>query len=105
VTKTIPPSGEGARKKLECQADALLKAVGAEDREEWPGLWPEREETEFERIAAAHTGMVPLSWIPIMAALPSFGPGMSRRDLESFMQERPGASICTAGVTEAWTPA
>ncbi|MGW2700576.1 hypothetical protein [Streptomyces sp. NPDC001340] len=91
MTKTIPPMGEWGQAELERRADALLEAAGEEASEEWPGFWPEREEGEFDRIAAAHTGMVPLSCVPIVAALPSFDPELNRRDLESLMRERPGA--------------
>ncbi|KIE28578.1 hypothetical protein LK08_00525 [Streptomyces sp. MUSC 125] len=91
MTRTMPPHSDSARRKLECQADALLEAAGDENWGAWPALWPQREEAEFERIAAAHTGMVPLRWVPVMAALPTFDPDSKRRDLECFMQERPGA--------------
>ncbi|MEU9450760.1 hypothetical protein [Streptomyces sp. NPDC048277] len=91
MTRTIPPPDEPGQVELEQCADALLEAAGDEARETWPGLWPEREESEFERIAAAHTGMVPLSWVPIVAALPAFDPELAHRDLQSLMRERPGA--------------
>ncbi|MEV6838980.1 hypothetical protein AB0N17_31470 [Streptomyces sp. NPDC051133] len=90
MTKTILPLCEGEQVELERRANALLGAADEETWETWPGPWPEREETELDRIAAAHTGMVPLSWVPIVAALPSFDPDLNRRDLESLMQERPG---------------
>ncbi|MFD7530471.1 hypothetical protein ACFV8E_23225 [Streptomyces sp. NPDC059849] len=91
MTKTIPPLDERGQAELERRADALLETAGDETWESWPGRWPEREETEFERIAAAHSGTVPLSWAPIMAALPTFDPELSRRELQSLMQKRPGA--------------
>ncbi|WP_405889661.1 hypothetical protein OG427_05595 [Streptomyces sp. NBC_00133] len=90
MTNTIPPLDERRQVELERRADALLEAAGDETREGWPVFWPERKETEFERIAAAHTGMAPLSWAPIVAALPSFDPESNRRNLESLMQKRPG---------------
>lgn len=90
MTKTIPPLDERGQAELEKRADALLEAAGEEASEEWPNLWPEQAETEFERIAAAHTGMVPLCWAPLVAALPTFDPESPRRDLESLMRERPG---------------
>lgn len=91
MTKTIPPSDEPGQVELEKRADALLEAAGGETQETWPDLWPKREETELDRIAAAHTGMVPLSWVPIMAALPTFDPELAHRDLQALMMERPGA--------------
>ncbi|WCH92060.1 hypothetical protein POD33_07935 [Streptomyces moderatus] len=91
MTKTIPPLDERGQAELEKRANALLEAAGEEASEEWPNLWPEQAETEFERIAAAHTGMVPLCWAPLVAALPTFDPESPRRDLESLMRERPGA--------------
>ncbi|MEW2295494.1 hypothetical protein ABZ719_22790 [Streptomyces sp. NPDC006743] len=91
MTKTIPPLDEPGQDELERSADALLEAAGEERFEEWPSLWPERAETEFERIAAAHTGMVPLRWAPIAATLPSFDPELQHREVESVMQKRPGA--------------
>lgn len=75
---------------MERHADALLKAAGDEEFSEWPDSWPEQVETEFERIAAAHTGMVPLHWVSIVASLPAFDPELSHRDMRSFMQQRPG---------------
>lgn len=91
MTKAIPPLDGPGQAALERRADALLDAVGEEVCKGWPSLWPEQEETEFERIAAAHTGVVPLAWVSIVAALPSFDPESSCRDLQSLMQERPGA--------------
>ncbi|MGW7364816.1 hypothetical protein ACWGI8_15635 [Streptomyces sp. NPDC054841] len=87
---TIPPLDDRCRVKLEEKADALLEAAGPEVWGKWPGFWPRQEEAEFDRIAAAHAGMVPLSWVPIVAALPSFDPESNRRNLESLMQKRPG---------------
>ncbi|MCZ4101711.1 hypothetical protein [Streptomyces sp. H39-C1] len=91
MNTSIPPLSERGQTELERRADALLEAAGAEVGETWPGFWPQREETEFERIAAAHTGMIPLSWAPIAAALPTFDPQSHRRDVQSDMQKRPGA--------------
>ncbi|MEU3601679.1 hypothetical protein ABZ714_23605 [Streptomyces sp. NPDC006798] len=81
---------ESKRAKWERQADALLEAAGEEADEGWPGFWPKRAETEFDRIAAAHTGMTPLSWTPIMAMLPSCDPELRYRDVQSVMEQRPG---------------
>ncbi|WP_159058840.1 hypothetical protein [Streptomyces caeruleatus] len=86
MAKTIPPSGERGQVELEKCADALLEAAGDERWE----TWPERAETEFGRIAAAYTGMVPLSWAPIVATLPTFDPDLHSRDLHFLMRERPG---------------
>ncbi|MGW6529661.1 hypothetical protein [Streptomyces venezuelae] len=91
MTKTIPPLCEPGQAELERRADALLEAAGEEASEGWPGFWPEQAETEFERIVAAHTGMVPLDWVPIVAMLPTYDPELSYRDLQSVMQQRPGA--------------
>lgn len=87
----IPPLSEKKRKKLERRADEFLDAACDEVWEQWPGRWPEGEESEFERIAAAHTGMVPLSAAPIVAALPGFDPQTARSITRNLMQERPGA--------------
>ncbi|MFF7467968.1 hypothetical protein [Streptomyces sp. NPDC008092] len=91
MTKTIPPLDEPGQAVLERRADVLLEAADDETWEAWPDLWPESEETEFQRIAAAYTGMVPLNWAPIVAALPTFDPESRRRNLQSLMRERPDA--------------
>ncbi|WP_329103715.1 hypothetical protein [Streptomyces sp. NBC_01439] len=91
MNEIIPPSGEWERARLERKADALLEAAGEEARNDWPACWPRREESEFERIAAAHTGMVPLVVTPLVAALPSFDPEAGCQAMRGLMQERPGA--------------
>ncbi|MGW3956717.1 hypothetical protein ACWEKM_38770 [Streptomyces sp. NPDC004752] len=80
MNNTIPPSSERRQAELERRADVLLEAADDETWDQWPDFWPEQEETEFERIAAAHTGMVPLSWAPVVATLPSFDPELIRLD-------------------------
>ncbi|MEU1514448.1 hypothetical protein ABZ490_20185 [Streptomyces sp. NPDC005811] len=90
MTKTIPPVDEPGQAELERRADALLEVAGEEAFEEWPSLWVEQTETEFERIAIAHTGMVSLCWAPIVATLPTFDPESSQREMQSVMQQRPG---------------
>ncbi|MFI1621515.1 hypothetical protein ACH4VT_31795 [Streptomyces lydicus] len=70
MTKTILPLDETGQAELERHADALLKAAGDEEFAEWPDSWPEQVETEFERIAAAHTGMVPCTGFPSWRVFP-----------------------------------
>lgn len=90
MNDSIPPSDERGRTNREREADALLKSAGPEEWEKWPGPWPSREESEFDRIAAAHTGMVPLIAVPLIAALPDFDPEASRHAMRDLMRERPG---------------
>ncbi|WP_102924236.1 hypothetical protein [Streptomyces noursei] len=86
----IPPTDEKRRGKLERKADTLLEAAGDEKCDDWPGSWTQRPEMEFERIAAAHTGMVPLAVTSLCASLPDFAPETPRHAVESMMRERPG---------------
>ncbi|MEU4211189.1 hypothetical protein AB0F13_14545 [Streptomyces sp. NPDC026206] len=90
MNEIIPPSDEWERGRLERKADALLKAARAEPWENWPGFWPNREESEFERIAAAHTGMVPLVVASLVAALSDLDPESGFHAMRGLMQERPG---------------
>ncbi|WP_158880240.1 hypothetical protein [Streptomyces sp. NRRL F-4428] len=85
----IPPSGEWERRRLERKADALLEADGDEMWDNWPASWPRREEMEFDRIAAAHTGMVPLVVVPLVASLPSFDPEGKLKHLSALISEVP----------------
>ncbi|MET9532646.1 hypothetical protein ABZY02_19125 [Streptomyces sp. NPDC006649] len=90
ANKVIPPTDEKGRAKWERIADALLESAAPEEWERWPGFWPRQEETEFERIAAAHTGMVPLAATALVASLPGFDPEARRNAMRGLMQ-RPGA--------------
>ncbi len=81
---------EKRRGKLERDADAILEAAGGEVWDGWPNSWPHREESEFERIASAHTGMVPLVVTSLCASLPDFDPAAEGRAMQGLMQERPG---------------
>lgn len=93
VNEIIPPTDEKRRGRLERRADALLDVASDEFGDDWPGPWPRREEKEFDRIAAAHTGMVPLSAVPFVASLPNFDPEAGRRTMENMMRERPGLEV------------
>lgn len=88
---TIPPSGDIGRARLEKQADALLEAAGEEKREGWPTPWPEQAETEFERIAAAYSGMLSLADAALAAMQSALDPEAGRKELRRLMEEKPGA--------------
>lgn len=88
--ETIPPTNDRRRAKLEQRADVLLEAADDEVWDDWPNFWPHREESEFERIAAAYTGMVPLVVTSLCASLPDFDPAADGRAMRVLMQERPG---------------
>ncbi|MFE6688768.1 hypothetical protein ACFVFQ_20130 [Streptomyces sp. NPDC057743] len=91
INEIIPPSDDKEREKLERKADAFLEAAGDEVWDVWPGSWPRRKETEFDRIAAAHTGSVPLAAVSIVASLPECDLEVEHHTTEELMQERPGA--------------
>ncbi|MFI0912894.1 hypothetical protein [Streptomyces abikoensis] len=86
VNETIPPSDEKKRARLEREADALLEEAGDDTKEGWPGSWPRREESEFDRIAAAHAGMMPLSLVPLVASLPDFDPEAAYSATQDLMR-------------------
>ncbi|MEV5872773.1 hypothetical protein AB0L75_00815 [Streptomyces sp. NPDC052101] len=90
MNEIIPPSDDRKRDRLERKADALLEAAGDHVADGWPGSWPRQEETEFDRIAAAHAGMVPLAAVSLIASLPSFAPEEGGHAIRDLMQERPG---------------
>ncbi|MFD6187222.1 hypothetical protein [Streptomyces goshikiensis] len=83
----MPPLSDRKRAVLEQRADALLEAVDEEEREGWPEPWTQRPETEFERIAAAHTGTVPLVVTALCASLPDFDPEVGCQAMESMMRK------------------
>ncbi|MGW7316512.1 hypothetical protein [Streptomyces sp. NPDC054865] len=84
----MPPLSDRKRAALEQRADAILEAAGEGEPEGWPEPWTQRPETEFERIAAAHTGMVPLVVVALCASLPDFDPEAGRHAVESMMRKR-----------------
>ncbi|MFF9318630.1 hypothetical protein ACF1BP_02745 [Streptomyces sp. NPDC014735] len=91
MNEIIPPADEKSRAEWERKADKLLEAAGDEAWDDWPDFWPRREESEFERIAAAYTGMVPLVAASLCASLPDFDPEAGIRTMRDLVQERPGA--------------
>ncbi|MGW6456720.1 hypothetical protein ACWF94_12485 [Streptomyces sp. NPDC055078] len=80
------------RSRLERQATDFLTKAGEEKREDWPSPWRGGEETDFDRIAAAHSGLVPLGLTSVVAALPDFDPERAYREMADLMSERPGVN-------------
>lgn len=96
VNEIIPPFDDKKRERLERKADALLEAAGVEPEDDWPDLWQRQQETEFDRIAAAHIGFVPLAAMSLVASLPSFTPETTLAETRDLMQERPGEQTADA---------
>ncbi|MEU2562254.1 hypothetical protein ABZ626_23385 [Streptomyces longispororuber] len=87
---TIPPFGDKERARLVKQADDLLGAAGEEQWGGWPTPWPEREETEFERMAVAYSGLLPLATAALVAMQPDYDPEAGRKETRLLMEEKPG---------------
>ncbi|WP_159399532.1 hypothetical protein [Streptomyces alboflavus] len=92
---TIPPSDRNGRTRLEKEADALLRVAGEEKGEDRPAPWPEREETDFDRMAAACSGMLSLADAVLAAMQPALDPEAGREEIRRLMEERPGAGEAT----------
>ncbi|BCM65771.1 hypothetical protein EASAB2608_01105 [Streptomyces sp. EAS-AB2608] len=90
MNEIIPPTDDKGRAKLERDADALLEAAGDEAWDDWPDFCPRREESEFDRIAAAYTGLPPLVVASLCASLPDYDPEAGIRAMRDLMQTRPG---------------
>lgn len=77
---------------LEAEANKLLADSPPGISESYPEPWKHSQnETEFDRLSAAHVGTLPLALIPIAAMLPSYDPSWRRLEAEATMCERPGS--------------
>jgi hypothetical protein len=70
---------------LERRANEWLKDW-QEEKSEYPEPWPIQQETEFESLAAAHSGMLPPAVVPFSAMLPSWDPLDHDKMLTDLMQ-------------------
>ncbi|MFD5700882.1 hypothetical protein [Streptomyces lasiicapitis] len=91
----IPLFDEKFQKRWEKEADALLDAAGEEEWEDWPAPWSKRDETEFERIAATYSGMIPLEYAVLVAMQSGFDPEAESKEMQRLMEEKPGTGEMT----------
>ncbi|MFF9124705.1 hypothetical protein ACF09J_15590 [Streptomyces sp. NPDC014889] len=98
MTRTIPPTSQKRRAKLEARADEILNAAGEEQHEEWPQPWRSSGETEHERIAAAHTGIFPLHVAVLLCSAPSYEPKTQTQVFSELMEDVPGADTADEGI-------
>ncbi|WP_157993098.1 hypothetical protein [Streptomyces sp. Go-475] len=70
---------------VERKADEWL-ADWQEDKSAYPDPWPARQESEFESLAMAHSGLLSLGVVPFSAMLPSWDPLDRDKMLADLMQ-------------------
>lgn len=81
----------GEFQPLEEAAAEMLSAAGPyEYGEDWPEEWKAEPESEHERLAAAHTGLLPLPLAAIAGMYPEFDPAESTKRLSEILSAKPG---------------